>query len=255
MRAPRLTRWTVAAAAALLLLPAVATAQGRETETVDRTVPFPSNGTLELKNFSGRVRITGTSGNEVVIHAVRRARREQLDRIKLTIDTSGSVVHINANDRQERPRNDRDNVVETEFEIRLPASARLDVNAFSSDVTVTGVTGRQVLQTFSGEITVEGASGPLDVETFSGGLDVDLRGAGAAPEIDAETFSGDIRLRLADNASGRVDFDSFSGSFESELPITLRSSSRRRVSGALPGGEGGRTVKVHTFSGSVRIVK
>ena len=37
----------------------------RETETVDRTVPLPANGTVRLKTFSGRVRITGTSGELV----------------------------------------------------------------------------------------------------------------------------------------------------------------------------------------------
>src|SRR5918993_5847583 len=69
----------------------------RETETVDRTVPLPANGTVRLKTFSGRVRITGTSGDQVVIHAVRRATRDRLQDIKLDITTTGSTVEIDAN--------------------------------------------------------------------------------------------------------------------------------------------------------------
>jgi hypothetical protein len=41
-----------------LLAPAAALAQ-RETETVERTITFPADGTLHLKNFSGRITITG----------------------------------------------------------------------------------------------------------------------------------------------------------------------------------------------------
>src|SRR5262245_59190836 len=86
----------------LLLLPAPAPAgQGerRETETVDRTLAFSQGGTLKLNNFSGDVRITGTPGNDVVIHAVRRASRDRLDNIRLDISVNGSTIDIEANRR------------------------------------------------------------------------------------------------------------------------------------------------------------
>jgi DUF4097 and DUF4098 domain-containing protein YvlB len=239
-------------------MPLPALAQ-QETETVDRTIPFPSGGTLELKNFSGRVNITAGSGSNVVIKAVRRARRDRLDTIKLTIDTSGSTVTINANDRadQRRDRNrdgDNNNVVQTDFDISLPATARLNFDVFSSDLTVTGITGRQTLKTFSGDIVAKGVSGPIEAESFSGSIDLDLTAAGKNPDVSAGTFSGGIRLRLAADAGGRVEFDSFSGSFDSDLPITLRSSGRRKVIGDLPGGDG-RMVRLKTFSGDARIVR
>ena len=46
--------------------------RAKETETIDRTVPIGANGQLKLKNFSGDVRITGTSGTDVVVHAAAR---------------------------------------------------------------------------------------------------------------------------------------------------------------------------------------
>jgi hypothetical protein len=52
------------------LAAAPAAAQGKETETVDRTIAFSRGGTLKLKNFSGNVSVTGTASNDVVIHAV-----------------------------------------------------------------------------------------------------------------------------------------------------------------------------------------
>lgn len=251
---PRTLVRIAALAVAVCAAPALALAQER-TETVDRTLPFPANGTLDLQNFSGRINITGGSGNDIVIKAVRRARQDRLDRIRLTIDTTGSTVRINANDRQgQRNRGDNENVVRTDFDITVPASARLNIEAFSSDVTVTGVHGRQTIETFSGDIRATDVRGPIEAETFSSTIDLDLTASGQTPEVSAETFSGSIRLRLAANAGGRIDFDSFSGTLDSDLPISTRTSGRRRVTGELPGGAG-RPIRLNTFSGDVRIVR
>src|SRR5688572_8336292 len=206
----------------------------RETETVDRTVPLPSNGTLRLKTFSGRVKITGTSGDQVVIHAVRRASRDRLNDIKLEITQAGSTVEVDANHRVVERRND--NVVETDFEIQVPARARLEIKNFSEPVTVIGVNGSQNIDGFSSDVTIES-------QEFADGGD-----------IDVNTFSGSVRLRLPASARGNLSFNSFSGSFESDLPVTLNSSSRRNFRGSLNGGGAG-DFRLKTFSGDVRILR
>jgi DUF4097 and DUF4098 domain-containing protein YvlB len=218
--------------AGLALAAPAAAQRDRETETVDRTVPFPANGTLRLKTFSGHVKITGTSGDQVVIHAVRRATRERLDDIKLDITTNGSTVDIDANHRVVERRND--NVVDTEFDIQVPSRARLDIKTFSAPVTVTGVNGSQNIDGFSSSVTIESSD-------FGDGND-----------IDVNTFSGDVRLRLPASAKGNISFNSFSGSFESDLPVTLNSSSRRNFRGSLNGGGAG-DFRLKTFSGDVTI--
>ena len=204
----------------------------RETETVDRTLPMPAGGTLRLKTFSGRVKITGGSGNQVVVHAIRRATRERLNDIKLEITTSGTTVEVDANHRVVERRND--NVVETDFDIQVPAGTRLDIKTFSANVTVTGVTASQNIDGFSSDVIIESTE-------FGDGND-----------IDVNTFSGNVRLRLPGNARGNIDFNSFSGRFESDLPVTLNSSSRRNFRGALNGGGAG-DFRLKTFSGDVSI--
>jgi hypothetical protein len=47
--------------------------EAQDTERVDRTVQIRAGGQLRLKNFSGRVTITGSRRGDVAIHAVRRA--------------------------------------------------------------------------------------------------------------------------------------------------------------------------------------
>jgi hypothetical protein len=211
-----------------LATPAVASEQ-TETERIDRTVSIRAGGQLRLKNFSGRVTITGSNRADLVVHAVRRATRERLDHIKLEILETGSGVSIEANKKDDNWRERNNNVVDTELEIQVPADVSLDVEVFSSDVFVKDVRGRQRLHTFSG--------------------DIDVAGGDAA--IDAETFSGDIGVRMVQGASASVDFDSFSGSLRSDVPMNYRSGSRRRVRADI--GSGGTDYHFKTFSGDVRI--
>jgi DUF4097 and DUF4098 domain-containing protein YvlB len=225
-----------AMAAALWLIPAAASAapaaaEQRETEVVDRTFPFNPDGHLELRNFSGKITITGSNRADVVVHAVRRATRDRLAGIRLEIEATASEISIEANKKADRWEDRDNNVVDTTFEIEVPTRATLTIHAFSSDVRVTGVEGKQKLHTFSGEIRVDGAAGPLDIETFSGDIEVDLAAA----------------------VGGRVDFDSFSGSLDTDMPMTYRTGNRRRVTGDIGAGGGSNTFHFKTFSGDVRI--
>jgi hypothetical protein len=227
-----------AVALAMLMLPASAWAQ-RETETVDRTLPFPTGGTLKLNNFSGDVRITAGTGRNFVMKAIRRGYADRLKEIQLVVESSGTTITVEANkrDSDRRDRDDRrENVIDTDFEIQVPADARLDINSFSSDVTIVGISGAQV------------------VESFSGDIEIDATKQGTSPELDVETFSGTMRVRLADGAKGSLEFESFSGSLDAGFPVSMRSSSSRNVRAELPGGAG-RTLRFKSFSGSLRLSK
>lgn len=229
----------LACSALMLTLALPAAAAQKETETIDRTVSIGTDGTLDLKNFSGDVRIVGTGGGEVVIRAVRRATRERLDRIKLDIQSAGSTVKIQANHQPEGRRDDRDNVVETEFDIQVPSGTKLK------------------LYSFSGKLDVRGVTGEIDAETFSGGIEIDVASAPQLPQLKAETFSGDIEARVPAAASGQVRFDSFSGSVRSDLPISMtrtRGGRNTNIDGQIGSGAGP-TLQFKTFSGDLRIQK
>jgi DUF4097 and DUF4098 domain-containing protein YvlB len=221
---------------ALTLAAAPAAAQ-RQTETVDRTLPFAAGGTLKLKNFSGDTTVTGTAGQEVVIHAVRRGTRERLDNIKLDIQASGNTIEIDANKRNEDWHEKNDNVVETRFEIQVPFQTRLDLYAFS------------------GALNVREVVGEIKAQTFSGNIDLDVSRASDTPDIEAETFSGDMKVRVPPAGSGRIVFDSFSGDFDSsEVPVTVQRSSRRSMTGTIGSGGGGR-MEFKSFSGDVKLTR
>jgi hypothetical protein len=249
---------TLAAAFAVLALAGpvhAVPAMADETEHITRTLTLEPGGTLQLKNFSGRVTITGTDRSEVVIDATRRAARAQLDRIKLDIHSSGSTVSIDANRRDDSWWGFKShNVVDTDFEIKVPRRTKLDLDVFSSPVTVTGVEGPHTVHGFSSPIVLNDVTGSARVHTFSGPVTIREKSWQPDQTIDVETFSGSIDLRLPDEARGTVTFSTFSGHLDSQKPLTMNSSSRRSLRAELGGGGGG-TLRFKTFSGSVKIDK
>lgn len=225
-----------------------------ETETVTRTVPMNAGGTLRIRNFSGRIAVTGSDRTDVTVNAVRRAPRERLDRIKLDIRSEGGDVVIEANKRDDDRRHD-DNVVETDLTIEMPQRGNLDINAFSSPVVVRNVSGTEHrVKTFSGDQQLERLAGPVDAETFSARIALQSPSWTEGERLLLKTFSGDIELRLPSDAGGSVEFDSFSGDFASDVPLTLRGKEKRKVRAELPGKATG-SVQLKTFSGDVRILK
>jgi len=241
-------------ALAALGIPPHATAADKQTERVERTVPLQSGGTLTLKSFSGKVAIAGEDRTDVSIVAIRRATRERLDRIKLDIQSDGRSVVIEANKRDRSWDKKNENVVETDFDIKVPRSANLDLRVFSSPVQISGVAGTHKVHGFSSSLRLDGVTGPVEAETFSGAIYLAPAAWQQGQSVSAKTFSGDIEVRLPASAAGTVEFDSFSGDVDSALPLTLQSKSKRKMRASLNDASGG-SMTFKTFSGDVRLLK
>jgi hypothetical protein len=226
----------------------------KETERVDRVIPFSPGGTVKLNNFSGEVRITGSATPQVTVNAIRRATRDRLDAIKLDIRVEGSSIVIDANRRDPAWSERNENVVETTMEIQVPMMTNLVVSVFSSPVTITGVEGRHEVNGFSSKVRLNDVAGPIKAKTFSGLLAVAMSPAAGDANLDLTTFSGDIEVQMPGVPGGRVDFSTFSGDLWTDHPLTLQHKDRRGLR-ALLNGSGDNELRFHTFSGKVRLTR
>jgi DUF4097 and DUF4098 domain-containing protein YvlB len=236
-----------------LATPGLWAAAHDETERVNQTLKLQPGGTLRLKSFSGRVNITAADGNEVVIQAVRHGSRDRLDHIKLDIHADGSTIYVDANKRDSWWLT-HNNVVETDFDIKVPRKTNIDVNVFSAPVTIEGVEGTYKIGGFSSRIRLDDIAGSVKAHTFSGPVEIHAKAWKDGQDVDVDTFSGNVTLRVPDDARGTVHFNSFSGHLNSELPLTFRNGGRRSLRAELGShAERGGTLRFKTFSGSVKI--
>ena len=241
-----------------------------EKDTFQKTLPLKRGGTFSLKNINGNITIETWDRKEVDIQAEKavRGRRENLDRIKIEIETgprSVAVVTV-------FPKIPRFNG-RVKYEIKVPENVELEkIRTTNGSVYIYGPLGDVDVQSTNGDVTVDGASGRLSFSTTNGSVDAsDVQG-----EIQAHSSNGSIHLEVASitgNISVRTTNGSISLTVDSpdinadlearttngriyvDFPLTISGgwSSRRAVEGKI--GEGGPLISLKTTNGSVKIKK
>lgn len=250
------------------------TAFGQTSRTINRQFELDADGHVELDTFSGEMDVSGWDQNRVTVDArIEGDDAELVEKTVIRFDHRAGRLVVEA---------DYDDVEDTQeflglfsigdvdrpdvhFTVKMPRTASLTVDDFSSDILVTGLQADVSLDTFSSSIRLRDVEGSLDLETFSGSVEGEnLRG-----RLRLETFSGDVRLVMTE-LTDDSRFETFSGDVELVLPadagfelvgdddsfgelsseFALKSQDGRRISG-----EGGPEIAFESFSGSVELRK
>jgi DUF4097 and DUF4098 domain-containing protein YvlB len=165
----------------------------RDSEQTDRFSykgRIGRDGRFSLSNVDGDITITGGSGDEVTIEALKRTRGDQRDLSEANIDVDARAGHIDVRTTYPSRRNIR---VSVSYTVTVPTSAGVDVRSVSGDVKVTGVQGSVRAESVSGDVTTSGTPRLEVAKSVSG--DVDLADAGAEAELRASSVSGSVRAR------------------------------------------------------------
>jgi DUF4097 and DUF4098 domain-containing protein YvlB len=209
---------TATGLATIGLLIAIPASDAHAQRAIDETRSLSRDGAVDVENLAGSVRVRGWDRNEVRVTGTLGRNVEALD-----VDGSGSRVSIRV--RHPRRRGSwRDSG--TELEIRVPAGARLRVEAVSADIDVEGVDGSLDLESVSGDVDIRGAGGDVRAESVSG----TVRFEGTSRDLRLEAVSGDVVVVGVDGAVVRA------GSVSGDVDIrggTFRDGTFETVSGSV----------------------
>ena len=191
IRAPRVL--VVAVAFAAIAFPA--TAQNEVTERFSKTTHLDENGTFDLTNISGNIVITGSSGRDVTIEAVKRVQRPNPNAARALLQMIDIQVAEQAN-RVEvrtvfpRPRNFPGSV---DFTIGVPDEAHVTLKMMSGNVRATNISGGLRADVVTGNLVVAAARRIEALKSVSG--DIEIVDASADDFVTASTVSGNITVR------------------------------------------------------------
>jgi DUF4097 and DUF4098 domain-containing protein YvlB len=149
----------------------------------------------------------------------------------------------------------------------------VDCRTVSGKVSVEDVGNDADLKTVSGGITASRIKGSVDAETTSGRIELrDISGAktvrakvlsgnitydgqlASGTRITLEALSGNLDLTLPATSAFELNAETFSGHVDSEFAITMSGKlSPKELRGVV--GNGGATLRLKTFSGSIRLKK
>ncbi len=256
-------------AVAALLLPSSLEAQD---DRFDWSQPMSQGQTLEVKGIVGEIRAELASGDQAQVVARKRGDRDDFEEVAIEVEelrdgfvicaVYGSWKHGKGRclpgrdewDDDDRPRRwrDRDMDVEVEYVVRVPAGVEFQGGMVSGRIEVEDLQSHVEVSTVNGDIYVS-TSETAWANTVSGDIDITM-GSLSWDEMEFNTVSGDITLWLPDDFAADVRFSSLSGDFYSDFDLTFRTRRERRWIGSdIRGtiGDGGRSLYVHTVSGSV----
>jgi DUF4097 and DUF4098 domain-containing protein YvlB len=240
----------------------------QQTEKFSKTVPLPKGGSVDITNVAGDIVITGGTGDQVVIDAVKYGRTaDDLKALEIEVTTTAGRVDVRAKYPPER----RNISASVDFTISLPRYARVSVKSVSGDLKLSTIDGGLRAETVSGDVSVSSAarleftksvSGDVRVENAVGDTDLSVESVSGdvtlkavkARGIDAKSISGDVKLN--DMTCERLKASSISGDMTFDGPLEKGGQySLQSHSGDISvytDGKSGFELNAGTFSGDVK---
>jgi hypothetical protein len=268
-----------------------------EGRSIDTTFRMEKGGLVDLEALSGAIIVTGTTGSEIRVRASADDGRVRLRgsptlvtlrtvsdhgapgnvRYEVTVP-AGVRVLMKTTSAQLTATGVRGDVEIESIagDIRLEdIGGAADVEVVSGQVVAARLTGGATIETMSGDITLTGAEGDVDLESTSGNITLTGLRSGV---VSAETISGDVRFQGSIESDGRYEFAShsgtirlalppatgamlslstYSGTMNSEFPITLQQGSSAGQDKQLRFrlGSGSARITAESFSGSIIITR
>lgn len=125
------------------------------------------------------------------------------------------------------------------------------VTTVSGDIELDGSRGLVEARSISGDLVFEeSVEARLNLESTSGDIEFE-GGLERGTESSIANISGDVRVRLDDPESLRLEINTTSGELDTELPLSSENRERRTITGTVGSGE--TVLTITTTSGDVAV--
>ena len=268
-----------------------------EGQSIDTTFRMDKGGVIDLQVNFGNITVTGATGSDVRVRAttdqgrVRLRASSTLATLRATGERgpAGGVryeVSVPAGIRV-LMRATSGNLTATGVkgdveaenvhgDIRLTDISGLTrIESVSGDIVASRLTGDIHIDAMSGRVEVTGADGEITVDNTSGPTTLtDIRSSAVRIEsvsgqvryqgtiertgrYDFESHSGNITLTLPPSAGALLELSTYTGSLDTDFPITLQRTASGREEKQLQFrlGTGDARISAESFSGNITITR
>ncbi|MCC6651977.1 MAG: hypothetical protein IT348_12570 [Candidatus Eisenbacteria bacterium] len=264
IRTLRSARLLVAAGATLIALSSGTSSwageHGGKHESWSWQGAAPATGKLAIHGVNGQISAEPATGNRIEITADKHGRKQDPSTVEIKVVQDSDGISVCAvypdggspcTGRGNMHRNTRNNDVQVDFTVRVPAGLTFDANTVNGAVRAIGLNGPVRAHTVNGECEIE-TSQSGEASTVNGGVRATIGKVGAREKLDFNTVNGSITLLLPDGIDARLDGSTVNGSIQSDFPAKVSGKwGPRSMTATL--GEGGARVNASTVNGSIRV--
>ncbi|SEI96603.1 hypothetical protein SAMN05216327_10517 [Dyadobacter sp. SG02] len=226
MKTPRI--FALAAFTAFTAISAPLLAQGDLKEQLTIPLSDPGKpGTLKVHLIRGSIRVTGYTGNQVVIDATTR----QSERSEKPKENAEGMKRISKNGAIDIQATEENNVVNVssklfnshmELNIKVPAKFSLNVGTINEgDVLVENVDGVLEITNVNGDIRLTNISGSAVANTVNGLLKVNFKSVDTKSPMAFSTLNGNVDVTLPPTAKFDLKLKSDQGDIYSDFDVDV----------------------------------
>ena len=225
--------------------------------------PLAAGRLIEIKGVNGGVEAEPSSGGEVEVVAVKRARRSNPDDVRIEVVHTAEGVTICAvypnpggepntcTPGRGGHNSVRDNDTSVSFTVRVPAGVRFAGRTVNGKVSADNLGADVEATTVNGSINVS-TTGLARAQTVNGSINVTMGRADWQGEMEFKTVNGGINVSFPASLAADVEARTTNGDISTDFPLTVQGTfGRRHLSGSIGGG--GRELRLETVNGSVQI--
>lgn len=220
----------LAAWAAFTALSAPLLAQGDSKEQLTIPLTDPARpGTLKVHLVRGTIRVTGYTGNQVVIDA--SSRPDKADKPKENAD---GMKRISKGGGLDITATEQNNVVQVksklfnslmELHIKVPMKFGLNVGTVNDgDIVIENVDGEMEITNVNGDIRLTNISGSAVANTVNGVLKATFKTVDAKSPMAFSTLNGNVDVTLPATARFDVKLKSDRGEIYSDFDMEIDKS-------------------------------
>jgi DUF4097 and DUF4098 domain-containing protein YvlB len=247
--------------------------------------PSGAHPVLVVYNINGHIRVTGYSGNKVIIETDKTIRAKNAadletgkGEFRFELEQSGDTIEAYVSQPEDsRPHDHWHNdwhrikyYYNLDFTIKVPFGMNLSLSTVNDgNINVSDVTGLLDLSNVNGSILVSGAKETTDAHTVNGDITVTYT-AVPSDASSYNTINGNLKVTYPSSLSADLEFKSLNGSFYTDfndvemLPFKVIKNDEKDSEGTtykldknsnFRFGKGGKVFKFETLNGNVYIKK
>lgn len=223
MKTPRILALAAFTAFTAISVPLLAQGELKEQLTVPLSDPAKP-GSLKVHLITGSIRVTGYSGNQVVIDATTKEKAEKPKEVD-------GMKRISKNGGLDISATEENNVVnissklfntKMELVIKVPAKFALNVGTINDgDILIENVDGEMEITNVNGDIRLTNVSGSAVANTVNGLLKANFKTVSAKSPMAFSTLNGNVDITLPPTARFDIKAKSDRGEIYSDFDVDV----------------------------------
>ena len=213
---------------------------------------------ISVENTNGEIKIFKSDDTLglITIQAEKIARvrfddkDKPIDNLDIIIDSTGSVVRVKADyEKSGSGFFNRPDDRKVNFEIRVPANIKVDVDNINGTITMTGLMNDIKVNSVNGSSNFNKCSGSINVDATNGSVSGNFD---STRGINIDVTNGAVKLGGLKNVSANVNASTVNGKVKfNNLNFSNLTAEKKNLSGTL--GTGSSLIKISSVNGSITL--